>query len=111
MSVIPNSENRNLTPKYRAPKSDKWVDISWDEALDKIASKIKISWVYMNNNSTLVFSSHNPFSTHWVVFLQKATNGLIFLGMKLLTKSHQKLSRFVMITGYLRKQKMAKLIM
>ena len=41
MSVIPNSENRNLTPKYRAPKSDKWVDISWDEALDKIASKIK----------------------------------------------------------------------
>ena len=30
-----------LTPTYRAPKSDKWVDISWDEALDKIASKIK----------------------------------------------------------------------
>lgn len=41
MSVIPNSEGRVLTPKYRAPKSNKWEDISWDEALDKIASKIK----------------------------------------------------------------------
>ena len=41
MSVIPNSEGRNLTPKYRASNSDKWIDISWDEAIDKIASKIK----------------------------------------------------------------------
>ncbi len=41
MSVVPNSENRNLKPRYRAPKSDRWVDITWDEALDKIASKIK----------------------------------------------------------------------
>ena len=41
MSVIPNSEGRVLTPKYRAPKSNKWEEISWDEALDKIASKIK----------------------------------------------------------------------
>lgn len=41
MSVIPNSDNRVKTPKYRAPKSDKWVDITWDEAFEKIASKIK----------------------------------------------------------------------
>ena len=41
MSVIPNSDGRNLKPKYRAPKSDKWVEITWDEALDKITSKIK----------------------------------------------------------------------
>ena len=32
---------RNTTPQYRAPGSDHWVDITWDEALDKIAKKIK----------------------------------------------------------------------
>jgi formate dehydrogenase major subunit len=26
---------------YRAPGSDKWQKISWDEALDKIAKKVK----------------------------------------------------------------------
>lgn len=41
MSVIPNSEGRVLKPKYRAPKSDSWVEISWEEALDKITEKIK----------------------------------------------------------------------
>lgn len=41
MSVIPNSEGRNTTPLYRAPKSDKWMEITWDEAIAKIAAKIK----------------------------------------------------------------------
>lgn len=41
MSVIPNSDNRVLTPKYRAPKSDKWVDITWEEAITKVATKFK----------------------------------------------------------------------
>jgi len=37
-----HANNQRLTaPKYRAPGSDRWVDISWDEALDKLARKIK----------------------------------------------------------------------
>ena len=36
-----DSKQRLTTPKYRAPGSDRWVEISWDEALDKIAKKLK----------------------------------------------------------------------
>jgi formate dehydrogenase major subunit len=32
---------RNQTPRYRAPGSDRWVDITWQEAVDRIAKKIK----------------------------------------------------------------------
>lgn len=35
------SPNRNRVPKYRAPGSDHWVEISWDDAVDRIARKIK----------------------------------------------------------------------
>ena len=36
-----NAETRLTRPRYRAPGSDHFVDISWDEALDKIARAIK----------------------------------------------------------------------
>ncbi|HZX97748.1 MAG TPA: hypothetical protein VFE90_24740 [Myxococcales bacterium] len=36
-----DSKQRLTLPRYRAPGSDRWTDISWDEALDKIAKKIK----------------------------------------------------------------------
>ena len=29
------------SPKYRAPGSDHWTEISWDDALDKLARKLK----------------------------------------------------------------------
>jgi len=35
------SPQRLKTPRYRAPGSDRWVDIGWDEALDKLARKLK----------------------------------------------------------------------
>ena len=35
------SDQRAKEPLYRAPGSDKWQKISWDEALDKIANKVK----------------------------------------------------------------------
>jgi formate dehydrogenase major subunit len=35
------SPRRNKTPRYRAPGSDHWQDISWDEAVDRIAKKIR----------------------------------------------------------------------
>lgn len=35
------SETRTTKPRYRAPGSDRWEDITWDAALDKIARYIK----------------------------------------------------------------------
>jgi formate dehydrogenase major subunit len=35
------SPRRLRTPMLRAPGSDRWVEISWDEALTKLARKIK----------------------------------------------------------------------
>src|SRR6476659_6406117 len=35
------SPNRLKTPKYRAPGSDHWEEISWQEAAEKIARKLK----------------------------------------------------------------------
>ena len=35
------SPNRLAKPRYRAPGADHWVDISWDEAVDRIAQKIR----------------------------------------------------------------------
>jgi formate dehydrogenase major subunit len=35
------SPQRLTTPKYRAPGSDHWEDISWDEAILKVAQKVR----------------------------------------------------------------------
>ena len=40
-SHIPNSAERVKTPLYRAPGSDHWEEISWEEAIDKAAKAIK----------------------------------------------------------------------
>ncbi|MCA1829312.1 MAG: hypothetical protein LC689_20500 [Myxococcales bacterium] len=36
-----NNPNRLMTPKVRRPGSDHWEDITWDEAISKIARHIK----------------------------------------------------------------------
>jgi len=36
-----HSESRLQYPQYRAPGSDSWQRISWDEALDRIAKRMK----------------------------------------------------------------------
>jgi formate dehydrogenase major subunit len=41
MFATHHSPNRLKTPKYRAPGSDHWEDISWKDAAEKIARKIK----------------------------------------------------------------------
>jgi formate dehydrogenase major subunit len=41
MRATHESDQRAKAPLFRAPGSDKWQKISWDEALDKIANKIK----------------------------------------------------------------------
>jgi formate dehydrogenase major subunit len=51
MSMLPThaSPQRLKTPRYRAGGSNAWVDISWDDAIDRIAKKIKstrdTSWI------------------------------------------------------------------
>jgi len=41
MKATHESSQRVRVPMYRAPGSDKWQEISWDEALGKIARKVK----------------------------------------------------------------------
>ena len=41
MFATHTSPNRLTTPRYRAPGSDHWEDISWDTALDEIAHRLR----------------------------------------------------------------------
>jgi formate dehydrogenase major subunit len=43
MAVLPTHESpqRNRVPRYRAPGSDRWVEITWQEAVERMARKIK----------------------------------------------------------------------
>jgi formate dehydrogenase major subunit len=43
MAMLPThaSPRRLQTPRYRAPGSSEWVDLTWKEAAEKIAKKIK----------------------------------------------------------------------
>jgi formate dehydrogenase major subunit len=41
MFATHTSPNRLTTPRYRAPFSDHWEDISWDDAIARVAQKIR----------------------------------------------------------------------
>jgi formate dehydrogenase major subunit len=41
MFATHTSPNRLQTPQYRAPGSDHWEDISWDDAIVRVAQKIR----------------------------------------------------------------------
>lgn len=41
MFATHTSPNRLTTPRYRAPGSDQWQDISWDEAISRVAQKVR----------------------------------------------------------------------
>src|SRR5579862_4900203 len=47
------SPNRLTTPRYRAPGSDHWEDISWDDAIARVAQKIRktrdATWIASEN--------------------------------------------------------------
>ncbi len=43
LSQMANNENRVITPLYRKPYSNDWMEISWDQALLMIAKRIKKS--------------------------------------------------------------------
>jgi formate dehydrogenase major subunit len=40
---LATSNRRVETPRYRAPGSDKWQEITWDQMLDRIAQRVKES--------------------------------------------------------------------
>jgi formate dehydrogenase major subunit len=41
MFATHTSPNRLTTPRYRAPGSDHWEEISWDDAVERVAQKIR----------------------------------------------------------------------
>jgi formate dehydrogenase major subunit len=41
MFATHTSPNRLTTPRYRAPGSDHWEDISWDDAIARVAQRIR----------------------------------------------------------------------
>jgi formate dehydrogenase major subunit len=41
MFATHTSPKRLTTPRYRAPGSDKWEDISWDDAIARVAQKVR----------------------------------------------------------------------
>jgi formate dehydrogenase major subunit len=41
MFATHSSPQRNQVPRYRAPGSDKWVELTWQDAAERIARKIK----------------------------------------------------------------------
>ena len=41
MFATHTSPNRLAKPRYRAPNSDHWEEISWDEAVERVAQKIR----------------------------------------------------------------------
>jgi formate dehydrogenase major subunit len=43
MAMFPThaSPQRLQSPRYRAAGSDRWIEISWDEAIDRVAQKIR----------------------------------------------------------------------
>ena len=41
MFATHTSPNRLTTPRYRAPGSDHWEDLSWDDAISRVAQKVR----------------------------------------------------------------------
>jgi formate dehydrogenase major subunit len=54
MFATHTSPQRNRTPRYRAPGSDHWVDITWQEAVERVAKKIHeirdTTWIATEKN-------------------------------------------------------------
>lgn len=75
MSEIPNSPGRLTRPMYRAPGSDRWQDISWDDALARVAARIKqtrdANWIATEKEGDTQLS---PSRTDAVGFLGGAQN-------------------------------------
>jgi len=58
MSQLSNNDSRLTTPLYRKPYSNRWIEISWDQAYGMIAKRIKksrdTSFVHKNAKGQVV---------------------------------------------------------
>ncbi len=76
MKATHESDQRAKVPLYRAPGSDRWQEISWDEALDRIARKVKATrdatWIATEKDRTRDGAE--------VEYPVNRTDGLAFLG-------------------------------
>jgi formate dehydrogenase major subunit len=76
MKATHESPQRIRSPRYRAPGSDKWQEISWDEAMEKIAKKVKAT---RDANWILTEKDKNKEGQE-VEFTVNRTDALGFLG-------------------------------
>jgi formate dehydrogenase major subunit len=75
MRATHESPRRMKVPLYRAPGSDRWEEISWDQALAKVSRKIKetrdTSWVATQNDGHVEYPVNR---TDAIAFLGGAQN-------------------------------------
>jgi formate dehydrogenase major subunit len=75
MIATHESPQRLTRPKYRAPGSDRWEEISWDEAFSKLARKLKAtrdaSWIATEKDGDVEYPVNR---TDAIAFLGGAQN-------------------------------------
>lgn len=59
MTAVPNSPRRLTRPMYRAPGSDKWQELTWEDALNRVANRMKqvrdANWIATEKDGDNVF--------------------------------------------------------
>ena len=65
-----HSKSRLMVPEYRAPGSDKWVQISWEDALDRIAKLMKA-----DRDANLVEVDGGERVNRWTTVVMLAASG------------------------------------
>lgn len=75
MQHLPNSDQRVTKPLYRAPGADKWQEITWDDAIERVANKIiEIREKHWIENETVGGKSYKVNRTDALSFLGGAQN-------------------------------------
>ena len=76
MKATHESDQRAKVPLYRAPGSDQWQELSWDQALEKIARKVKS----VRETSWIATEKDKDQDGHEIDRPVGRTDGLAFLG-------------------------------
>jgi len=76
MKATHESDRRLKTPMYRAPGSDTWQEISWDDAYERIARKMKAT----RDANWIATEQGKDKDGHEVTYQVNRTDALGFLG-------------------------------
>jgi formate dehydrogenase major subunit len=76
MKATHESSQRARTPLYRAPGATQWQEISWDEAFDKIAKKVKS----VRDSTWIAKEKGKDAAGNEVEYPANRTDALAFLG-------------------------------